>query len=279
MPLDPNRLMQLDWPVRSAPVETREALLYALAVGLGANDAELGFVCETALKIAPTFALTLAFDDSWIEPAGVSLAKVLHGGLDLSFEAPLRAPGAASIRSRMLGLEDKGAGRGAVMCVESEIVQDGATRCRLASNLFVRGEGGFGGSRGSAMETRALPGRPPDLRIETPTARNQALLYRLLGDRNALHVDPAVARAAGFERPILHGACTFGVAGATMLRAFCGLDPARLKRLAARFAGPVYPGETLAFSIWREEGAVLFRAEALERGAVALDNGLAEIAA
>ncbi len=278
MTLDPTRLMQHDWPLRRVAAEPREAMLYALSIGLGAEEPELPFVHEPALRIAPTFALALAFDDSWIEPAGVPLAKVLHGGLDLAFEAPIEAPGEATIRTRMLGLEDKGAGRGAVLCVENEIAQSGTVRCRLASNLFVRGAGGFGGSRGRAMEQRAAPARAPDLRIETPTARNQALLYRLLGDRNALHVDPAMARAAGFDRPILHGACTFAIAGATMLRAFCGLDPARLKRLAARFAGVVYPGETLAFSLWRDGGAVQFRADVVERGAPALDNGLAEIA-
>ncbi len=281
MKLDPERLMRLRMPAREAAYDERETMLYALAVGLGnsAAAADLRFVYEPALCAVPSFASVLAFDDSWLEAGGIDLRQVVHGALDLRFAAPLRPAGSVDVVARVVGLGDKGAGRGGLVFQESILTQEGRTACTVLSTLFARGAGGFGGSVGSQLDAATLPAGEPGEGSEVATAANQALLFRLLGDRNPLHADPEVAKAAGFAGPILHGACTFGIACAEVLRRFCGRDPARLVRFAARFAGPLYPGETLRFGFWHMAAGIAFRAYAEGRGAVVLDNGLAVLAA
>ncbi|MGG5807682.1 MaoC/PaaZ C-terminal domain-containing protein [Falsiroseomonas sp. CW058] len=275
MTLDARRLMTLAIPARNPAWSGRETMLYALAVGLGAAEDDLPFVFEDGLRVVPSMATALAFDDSWLDAGGIDLRRVVHGALDLDFAAPLPASGEAAVASRIVGLGDKGAGRGGLVFQESVVSLGGAPASTVRSTIFVRGAGGFGGGAGTQFETAPLPARAPDEVAEVATAANQALLFRLLGDRNPLHADPAVARAAGFARPILHGACTFGIACAEVLRRFCGRDPARLARFAARFAGPLHPGETLRFDFWRDGPRLGFRAAAAGRNAPVLDNGFA----
>jgi acyl dehydratase len=142
---------------------------------------------------------------------------------------------------------------------------------------MLRAEGGFGGSSLEQPKPHAIPDRPADDTMLLPTAENQALIYRLSGDRNPLHIDPAVAKAAGFPGPILHGLASFGVAGRGVLAALCGNDPTRLRRLDVRFSSPVYPGETIRIEIWRgDQGRASFRATAQERGQSVLNNGYVE---
>lgn len=279
MPLDPSRLMGVVLPRREVLHGDRETLHYALATGFGAtaDPADLPFVQEQGLRVVPSLATMLAFDDSWLPAAGIELRQVVHGALDLRFHRLLAPSGRTEATARILGLGDKGAGRGGLVHHETELAQAGELACSVLSTVFVRGGGGFGGDVGLVPEVVAAPAQPPAATAEVPTTLNQALWFRLLGDRNPLHADPEVARAAGFAGPILHGACTFGIACAEALRRFCGRDPARLARFAARFAGPLYPGETLRFAFWPEAGRVLFRAEARERGAIVLDNGLMEL--
>jgi acyl dehydratase len=257
----------------------REAMLYALAVGLGRTGGadDLHFVYEDALAVVPSFATVLAFDDSWLAGAGIDLSHVVHGALDLSFERPFAASGQVDVAFKIAGLTDKGTGKGGLVLQETVLSQGGVPACTVHSTLFVRGGGGFGGSVGRDRSAEALPTRAADDSVVVETRLDQALLFRLLGDRNPLHADPAIAKASGFDRPIVHGACTFGIACATVLRRFCGLDPARLARFAARFAGPLYPGETLGFSFWVDGNRIGFRALAVERGAIVLDNGLAVV--
>lgn len=280
MRLDPRRLMALRIPDRRMAYAERETMLYALAVGLGADaaGADLPFVTEAALRAVPSMATMLSFDDTWFEAGGIDLRRVVHGALDLRFAAPLPPSGEAAIACRLVGLDDKGEGRGGLVFQESVISVGSVVCCTVRSTAFVRGAGGFGGAVGEAFGAAALPARAPDATSDVATAANQALLFRLLGDRNPLHADPAVARAAGFDGPILHGACTFGIACAEVLRRFCGRDPALLSRFAARFAGPLYPGETLRFAFWRDGASLSFRATAAERDAIVLDNGLAVLA-
>lgn len=280
MKLDPPRLMTLRIPGRSVAYDERETMLYALAVGFGSGAApeDLPFIYEPGLRTVPSMATMLAFDDSWLEPGGIALRRVVHGGLDLEFASPLPPAGSAEIACRLVGLVDKGEGRGGLVCQESVVACGGIGIATVRSSMFVRGAGGFGGSVGTAFEPVPLPERAPDSSTEVPTAANQALLFRLLGDRNPLHADPKVANAAGFAAPILHGACSFGIACAEVLRRFCARDPARLARFAARFAGPLYPGETLRFAFWQEGPRIFFQARAADRGAVVLDNGLAVLA-
>lgn len=277
MPLDRDRLLSLDVPARRAAYTDRDVMLYALSVGLGAGEDDLPFVYERGLAVVPSFATVLAFDDSWLEAGGIDLATVVHGALDITFARPLAPAGTADVGFSIAGLADKGPGRGGIVLQEIVIDQDGAPAATVLSTLFARGGGGFGGSVGREAPAVALPDRPADETLRVPTDVRQALLFRLLGDRNPLHADPAVARAAGFDRPILHGACTFGIACATVLAHFCGHDPARLGRFAARFAGPLYPGETLAFSLWTMPDGVGFKAHAAERDTIVLDGGFAAV--
>jgi len=276
MKLDPARLMALAIPARDIPYTDRDAMHYALAIGLGTSD--LPFVYESGLRTVPSMATMLAFDDGWLDAGGIDLRRVVHGAIDLRLRRPLLPAGVARARARLAGLTDKGEGRGGLVHHETVLEQGGTPCCTVLSTVFVRGAGGFGGDVGAQPAAVPAPSGPPDETLEVPTAPNQALLFRLLGDRNPLHADPAVARDAGFAAPILHGACTFGIACATALKAFCASDPAGMTRFAARFVGPLHPGETLRFGFWRDGRTVLFRAEAVERQAVVLDGGLVGLA-
>lgn len=247
---------------------------YALAVGLG--EKELDFVYEAKLLVLPSMATVLGFDDSWLEPAGVDLSKVVHGAQNLRFLGALPSSGTVTVNFGVAGVVDKGPGRGTLIIQETRLdhADTGAPLVVGRSTLFVRGEGG-GGSMGLNPPTHSLPTRAPDRVVLQATASNQALYFRLLGDFNPLHVSPEAARRAGFDQPILHGACTYGIACATILRTCCGLDPARLRELEARFVGVVVPGETLVFLLWLDGETVSFRVVAAERGVTVLDSGRA----
>lgn len=275
MSLDPDLILNLPMPARQVRYSDRDVMLYALAVG--ANAAELGFVYEAGLQVIPSYAQMLGFDDSWLKPAGIDLARVVHGGLDIRFHGVFAGEGEVEVQSRLVGLTDKGEGRGAIVNQETRLIQAGKPVSTSLSSLFLRGGGGFGGTRGVEAEQFRMPDSAPDAAIEVPTAANQAVLFRLLGDRNPLHVDPASARAAGFDAPILHGASTFGLACLTVIRRFCAGNPARLERFASRFTGPIYPGETLIFSFWPRDAGVMFRARTKERGTPVLDGGYAAL--
>jgi acyl dehydratase len=175
------------------------------------------------------------------------------------------------------GLYDKGS-KGAVLALKRELRDaDGVLLATVRSSAFLRADGGFGGSSAGQAFPHLIPDRPPDTSLSIATRLDQALIYRMSGDFNPLHVDPAVARQAGFERPILHGLCTYGIAGRAIIKALCGGDPERLRRLDVRFSTPVYPGETLVTEIWLEEGQrAAFRVKVAERDVVALNNGRAD---
>jgi acyl dehydratase len=173
---------------------------------------------------------------------------------------------------------DKGAAKGAVAYQTREIyLADGTHVATVRNASFLRSEGGFGGNSEGQPKPRAIPERAPDVAVALATATNQATIYRLSGDLNPLHIDPAVAQAAGFPRPILHGLATYGVVGRAILAALCDNMPERLKRLDARFSNPVFPGETIRTEIWHAGvGMAAFRAIAAERGQIVLNNGYAE---
>ena len=276
MPLDPDRLLNLNLPIRRFSYVDREPMLYALSVG--ATAADLPFVYERHLKVIPSFAQIVGYDDSWLDSGGIDLQHVVHGSLDIEFFDCFDASGAAEIQTGIAGLSDKGEGRGGIIHQSMEIAQRGRPVASCLSSLFVRGAGGFGGDRGRQPEAVAMPDGAPHATIEVGTAANQAALFRLLGDRNPLHIDPAFAKAAGFETPILHGAATFGLACLTVLKTYCQGDPSRMKRFAARFSGPVFPGETLVFSFWQTGAEIRFRASAKERNAPVLDGGRTTVA-
>ena len=268
-----------------APVEqsytTDQAILYALGLGFGADpfdEKQLHYTFEEeGFSAVPTLAVVLASPGFWVrEPdSGVNWVKVLHGEQGIEWHRPL--PPAATVigQTRIIDIIDKGAGKGALIYSEKTL-HDKATGDLLAtttSTTFARGDGGFGGPSGPVKAVHQLPDRTPDSQVDIPMLPQSALIYRLSGDHNPLHASPAVAKAAGFEMPILHGLCTLGVAGRAILQDVCDYDPAKMKSLNLRFSAPVYPGETIRTEIWQDGDVVSFRARVVERDVVVLNNG------
>lgn len=276
MSLEADLLLDLRIPERHIRYDDRDTLLYALSLGAGLGD-DLSLIQETGQRVIPSFGQNLAFDDTWLETAGIDLADVVHAGLDLAFRAPFAPAGEAKARAKVIGLTDKGPGKAGLVHHETTIYQSGAPIFTSTSSMFVRGGGGFGGSRGTEPPRPSTPEDGPIKRVTVPTRPDQALLFRLLGDRNPLHCLPDVAREAGFERPILHGACTFGIACLTVLQEFCAGRPERMEGFAARFSGPVYPGEPLEFVFWHLPNGVAFTATAADRGTPVLADGRAKL--
>ena len=269
-----------------------DSMFYALAVGLGGDpvdERQLAFVNDTipGTPLAlPTMAVVLGYPGSWMTDArtGIDYSMVVHGEESVVLHKPLPASGTVASQHRVTRVVDKGAGKGATVTYDKELF-DKATGEKLATvthTTFCRGDGGFSARDGvsdpSAASPPQVPQRDPDLACELRTLPQQALLYRLCADRNPLHSEPAAARKAGFERPILHGLGTYGVAGHALLATLCDYDPRRLKSLFARFSAPVFPGETIRLEMYREATGIAFRARVKERDRVVLDYGRAEIA-
>jgi acyl dehydratase len=284
MPLDYKKLLALQIPDIEHTYGPKDCMLYALGLGLGQdplNADELAFVYEKNLKVLPTFVVMLGYAAYWLRrpESGVTWEKVVHGEQGLTLHAPVAPQGTVIGRTRILDVVDKGEGKGALIYSQREISDKASGRplATLTQTTFCRGDGGFGGPKRDTPPSHALPARAPDGTCDLPTRPEMALIYRLSGDVNALHVDPEFAKAAGFPRPVLHGLATFGVAGHALLKAVCGYDPARLTAMAGRFSAPVFPGETIRTEFWREDGVVSFRARVLERGVVAIDHGRAQV--
>ena len=285
MAIDYARLKAWRFPDIAQRYRARDTILYALGLGCGSDPldaAELRFVYEENLVALPTMAVVLGYPGFWLKDSGTGIEwrKVLHGEQGLVLHRPLPAEGAVVGRTRVTDIIDRGEGRGALLYSEREVIDEGsgALLCTMTATAVLRGDGGFGGPPRRPPEPHALPDRAPDLNLDLATLPQAALIYRLSGDYNPLHADPKTAQAGGFPRPILHGLCSFGVAGRAILKACCGNDPARLKAIRVRFSAPVFPGETIRTEMWRADGMVSFRARVVERDVVVLNNGLAEIA-
>ena len=233
--------------------------LYHLAIGAGAdpmNPRELSYLIDNKPQVLPTFgSVAASFHET--EPPRVNwpgveidLAKILHASEQVILSAPLPPSGSARATSRIAEIWDKG--KAAVVVTETAVTSaDGTPLWTQRRSIFARGEGGFGGERGPSTSV-AAPERAPDYEVPLPTLPQQALLYRLCGDRNPLHSDPEFAAAAGFPRPILHGLCTFGMTCKAIVDACLDSDVSRVGSYGARFAGVVFPGEMLLARIWRE---------------------------
>ncbi len=280
MPLD---LSIVGWKSEPRPVtwDSTRAILYALGVGAGTVPGldELAFVTENtagvAQRVLPTFPVVLGQGLFRVPYGEVDLSKLVHAEQSVELLGEITPSGRGQYQARVTGIYDKGSG--ALIRTEGLLsAADGSPLARLSGGSFIRGEGGFGGDRGPSSDWTA-PARPPDVVIEQQTVPWQALLYRLSGDRNPLHSDPAFATAGGFPRPILHGLCTYGIAGRALLHGAAGGDPARLRTMSARFSAPVLPGDRLSTSIWRAEDDVLFMTSN-EAGTPVLTHGRAAIA-
>jgi acyl dehydratase len=287
MAIDYQKLKNWPFPEVEHHYDAVDTILYALGLGFGADPMDLNqlrFVYEEGLKALPTMATVLAYPGQWSRnpETGIDWKHVVHGEQRLTLHRPLPSAGTVIGRTVIDDIIDKGAGKGALIYSRREVrdKETGELLASLGSTSFLRANGGFGGPSGPMKPVHALPERAPDLVCDIPTLPQAALIYRLSGDFNPLHADPEVAKAAGFPRPIVHGLFTYGVAGHALLRTLCDYDPARMKRMDARFSSPVYAGETVRTEIWRESaGRVGFRCRVVARDVVAINNGLAEIAA
>lgn len=280
MAIDPERLLALEIPQRRFTYNERDTLLYALGVGFGSDPMdvdELSFVYEKNLKTAPTQATVVAWDRTWVPTSGIDWPKVVHGDQRLRMHRPLPAAGTVISSARVTDVLDKGSSAGALVRVETQLhdAASGDALCTSSTGFFARGDGGFSNSVVKGPSFHPLPARAPDAVVDARTQPNQALLYRLSGDRNPLHAVPAVAQAAGFGRPVLHGLCSYGFACRAVLRSFCEFEPARIAEFDARFSAPMYAGETLRIEMWRDGTVVSFRARCIERDSIVLNNGRA----
>ena len=284
--------MSLDHSLVGVPSEPQErswtstdALLYAVGVGAGLGDPlqELEFTTENSegvtQQVLPTYAVLIAQARVGRKLGDFDPALLVHAEQGFELHRPLPVQGTVRTVATVTGIYDKGSGG---LVASENVAVDAATGDKLVTSrasLFIRGEGGFGGDRGPGDGWRR-PDREPDRRVVQPTRPEQALLYRLSGDRNPLHADPKFAARGGFSRPILHGLCTYGVTGRALLHAVCGSDPARFLSMSGRFSRPVLPGDTLVVSIWLPSGTradqpsdtALFQT-ATEDGNVVIDHG------
>jgi acyl dehydratase len=265
----------------------KDVMLYALGIGLSADplDArELAFTYERGLKVVPTAATVLAAGGraGRAEPAlpegmrrsEINYLMVVHGEQKVELRKPLPASGAFTAASRTVGAFDKGKDKGAVIVNETTWTDEaGDTVAVLTGSTFARGDGGFGGPSEGAPEPHPVPGRAPDLSLDFQTRPDQALLYRLNGDRNPLHSDPEVARRAGFERPILHGLCTYGITCRAVLAGITDYDADVIASHQARFSAPVFPGDLITVDLWRDDKVISFEARVNSRGATVIKNG------
>lgn len=284
MPIDPSVAIGAALPDRSFTWSTSDVLLYHLAIGA----TEPSYALEgRGLQVLPSFGVVApTFHQTDPPPldlpgCDIDLAQAVHGGQEIQVHAPLPAAGGATLSTRIVDVWDKGTA--AVIRQEGIAVSDEGTKLwTVRSSVFVRGEGGFGGDRGAGGGSTSLapPGRPADLITTYRVLPQQALLYRLCGDRNPLHTDPAFAERAGFPAPILHGLCTWGIVLREVTVGLLDGDASRVSGYGARFAGVVFPGESLRISAWREDGAIVVAAviDGGERdGAPALADCVVEV--
>jgi acyl dehydratase len=283
------------WPFREIEhsYTEKDTILYALSVGLAhdpVDEAQLQFVYEKHLKALPTMAVVLGYPGFWVkDPAsGIDWVKAVHGEQSLKVHKPIPAVGTVIGRTRVSAIVDKGPGKGALL-VQERAIHDKRSSDLLATIeqvSFCRGDGGFSEQPGNGpkggdpvpVPKPATPDRAPDAVCELPTLPQSALIYRLCGDLNPLHAEPAVAVAAGYPRPILHGLCTYGVASHAVLKTYCGYEPSLLMEFSVRFSAPVFPGERIRTEMWRQSDHIFFRSLVPERGVVVLSHGMARLA-
>jgi len=294
MPIYYPDILQQRTAARTFTYGDKDVMLYALGIGLGAdpmNETELPFVYERGLRVVPTAATVLAAGGGGGRAARAAAADqpnppgfrvsqlnflmVVHGEQKVELHKPLPTTGTFTAEGRTVGAFDKGEGKGAVVVNKTVWTDDkGEKVATLTGSTFARGDGGFGGPSEGAPEPHVVPSRAPDLSVDIATSPDQALLYRLNGDRNPLHSDPDVAKRAGFPRPILHGLCTYGITCRAVLQAITGYDPDQILSHQARFSAPVFPGDVITVDLWRDAKQISFEARVKDRSVTVIKNGL-----
>jgi acyl dehydratase len=277
MPIDPGAVGAKGEPVE-ASWDSKDALLYA--VGVGAGTDELAFTTENSANVTqqvlPTFPVVIGYGRGGSPMRSIGTfnpAMLVHGQQSVTLHRPVPVSGRAVLTAEIVAIWDKG--KGAVVVTETTAVSadDGAPLYTNVGSAFIRGEGGFGGDRGPSGPVNEPPAREPDEVWSQATLPTQALIYRLCGDRNPLHSDPTFAAMGGFDRPILHGLCTYGFTGRALLHRLAGGDPTRFHHIEGRFSSPVFPGEELTVRMWRTgEGEAVFTTSVGDR--TVIDQGL-----
>ncbi|MFE4697125.1 MaoC/PaaZ C-terminal domain-containing protein [Streptomyces sp. NPDC056738] len=271
MPIDAAKAVAAEPRTGEIAWSHKDVQLYHLGLGAGvpATDPdELRYTLESRLHVLPSFATVAGAGSPGVISSlsmpgiDVDLARVLHGGQSVRLHRPIPAEGTATATGRIAAVYDKGTA--AVLVMRTEVTDAEGPLWTNDAQIFVRGEGGWGGDRGPSARLEA-PSGPPDRTVERPIREEQALLYRLSGDWNPLHADPEFAKLAGFDRPILHGLCTYGMTLKAVVDTLLGGDVTRVRAYTTRFAGVVFPGETLRIRMWRGDGAVRVAVSAVER--------------
>lgn len=283
MPLDYDVVKNWAIPDVRQAYAARDTILYNLGVGAGITessaDVELDFIWEARLKALPTMAAVLGEGPQWMRDPGstITWTNLVHGEQSIEWHQPVPAAAEIVARSEVEEIYDKGAEKGAIMKIKRTVF-DAATDAPIAtsrSSVFMRADGGFGGTAAAPPVRKVPADRPADAVVALPTRPEQALIYRLSGDYYELHVEPDFARRIGFDRPILHGLATYGVACRALLATLCDNEPERLKRLDVRFSSPVYPGDEIVTEIWRTGSGEASFLSTVD-GRKVLDNGYAQ---
>ena len=283
MALDYDKLMAMTDTGTRFEYTDRETMLYAIGVGMGRDpydENELPYVFEKEeLKTVPSMGTVLA-RSTFLRDCGYDYTKVVHGEQRLTLHRPLPEAAVLIADSRVTEAYDKGEGRGAVIYSETAVrtADDNQPLFTQSSTTFARGDGGFGGPSGSGPAPHAIPEREPDQSCTLEIRKDQALLYRLNGDRNPLHADPELAKRVGFPVPILHGLCTYGTACKAVLQTVCKYDHTLIRGFDARFSSPVFPGESVTTDMWIDDDVVSFRCRVAERDVTVINNGRCQLA-
>lgn len=280
MPFNADIVSNLVFPPITQTPSAKDCMLYALSVGFGQDPTDrqdLPFVYEPQLRVAPTMAAVLCTPGHWVaDPTlGINADSVLHGEQSVRLHRLIPVGQPLTGHSRIVNVWDKGAGKGALVALECRVTDAQNTLIWTVNRTaYLRGEGGYGGPVQPKTTPWQRPDRPADLHCDIKTNGQQALLYRLNGDDNPVHADPDVARAVGFPQPILHGLCTYGIAGCALLRTVCNHDETLITALSVRFSAPAFPGDTIRTLIWKQPDRVLFQCFALERDVQIITNGV-----
>jgi acyl dehydratase len=291
MPIYYPDILDQRMPARTFTYGDKDVMLYALGIGLGADpmdEKELPFVYERGLKVVPTAATVLtAANNRAAEgraaptlPEGhrqsqMNFLMMVHGEQKVELHKPLPTTGTFTAEGRTVGAWDKGEGKGAVVVNETIWTDEkGEKAATLTMSMFYRGDGGFGGPTEGQPEPHATPTRAPDQSVDIQTRPDQALIYRLNGDRNPLHSDPESARRSGFPRPILHGLCTYGITCRAVLQELLDYDAEQILSHQVRFSAPVFPGDLITIDLWKDGKEISFEARVKARDVTVIRNGL-----
>ncbi|MGA8040598.1 MAG: MaoC/PaaZ C-terminal domain-containing protein [Acidimicrobiia bacterium] len=281
MAIDLERVLGVELAPTSFSWDEEDVILYHLGIGAGdppTDPGELRYAYEGDLHVLPTYAtipqFSMMMSLALVDGMDINPAMILHGEHEVSLDAAIPTSGEVSQTGRITDVFDKGKGALVVIEIESVQVKTGERLFTNRASIFVRGEGGFGGESGPSSSFTE-PGREPDHVVESPTLPQQALLYRMAsGDKNPLHADPGFAAFAGFEKPILHGLCTYGIVAKAAVDRALGGSPEAVRSFGARFSGALYPGETIVTRIWDEGNHLIVSATCRERGTPVVSNGV-----